>query len=576
MLKEAISSPTQEFIESIRQSIEERIDSNASTVETGREFLRWVVTKLFDASEDDFDLHYTDGKNDHGIDFWIPDPSDEGEGGVIQLFQVKYGKSHKPESIYKFGDDIKKFFKMNPNNVERDGLKDVLREKIEKKLEPELIYVTDNNVDNPEKFKGIKVYGLEQIEEKLWDDLFGKPKGQVAKLKLEKCMAYDHSIMGAVSLQELSRFVRKNKSYIFESNIRKFLGSKKTKVNKLLQETINKNPEDVYKYNNGITLVAKKFKDLGNYEIELHEPQIVNGAQTANTIATELQFYDNRIGSVPITILQEDSKDMKDKITRFRNSQNAVKGKDLISLEATHENIHGQLSNIGYYYEHQAGGWLSLPDKEKKKFTGNEIYNKYLLKENKLDVKIDAKDAIQTMVAGITQEPTKPYGSVARYMPGGANYADVFNNDLKEDWRFFLYPYLVKCYCVNKFKYGKQDPDLPELKYARLLFVTAYFRILSQFIIQKDFDKIKKEPKILEPYFKNFEANSRLLAFTHEMIKHYVAAARLFIEDHKEKITTLHNFFARYAWDESLQKNFVHHVTVYKDEIKKIKESFKK
>ena len=145
-------------------------------------------------------------------------------------------------------------------------------------------------------------------------------------------------------------------------------------------------------------------------------------------------------------------------------------------------------------------------------------------------------------------------------MPSGANYADVFNSELKEDWRLFLYPNLVKCYCVNNFKYGKQNPYLPELKYARLFFVTAYFRfrILRQFIIQKDFGKIRKDSKILEPYFRDFETNERLMKFTHEMIKHYVATARQFIEDHKEKVTTLHNFFARYACDESLQKNFIH------------------
>lgn len=575
MLKEENIGPTDEFITSVRKSLEESVDPNVSTVEKGKQFLKWVVVRLFNASEDDFDQHYTDGKDDHGIDFWIPDPSDDEEGGVIQIFQCKYGSSHKPESVYRFRDDVMQFFKMNPYKIERDALKDVIREKTQRKLEPELIYVTNEDVKDPDKLKDVKVYGFQQIVDKLWEDIFGKPKGQIAKLKLEKFMVYDHGIIGVASLTELAKFVRRNRSYILESNIRKFLGSTKTKVNKQLQKTINENPEDFFKYNNGITMVATKFKELKDNEIELVEPQIVNGAQTARTIAQELEMFDKRVGSVPITILEEASREVRNKITRWRNSQNAVKGKDLISLEDTHQNIHAQLTNIGYYYEYQAGGWLSLSDKEKIKFKGHPIYNNYLKNDSKpVNPIIDAKDSIQAMVAGITQNPTKPYGSVARYMPGGANYPEVFNSDLTEDWRLFLYPYLVKYYCWNKFNYGKQNADRPEMKYARLLFVTAYFNILSKFIIEKDLEKIKKEPELLEHYFKDYDTNVRLLEFTHEMLQHYFAAAYRFHEDHKE--ITWHNFFSKHAWDEPFQKDFMHYVLVNKTKLKEIKNSFKK
>jgi len=572
LLQQERQGSTKEFTDSVRKSINEQVNPNADSVTKGKQFLRWAVTKLFNASEDDFDQHYTDGKDDHGIDFWIPDPSDEKEGGIIQLFQLKYGESHKPEKIGKFQDDIDDFFKMKLQNVEREALKDVMREKIQRKLELELIYVTDQEIEDPDKYKDVKVYGFQQIVEKLWEDIFGKPKGQVTKLKLEDYMPYNHCIIGVASLVDVGKFVRRNKSYIFESNIRKFLGSRKTKVNKQLQKTINEDPENFFKYNNGITMVSTKFKELGEKEIELVEPQIVNGAQTAKTIAQEIEIFDEVKGSVPITIIQEETREVKNKITRWRNSQNAVKGKDLISLEDTHQNLHAQFTTVGYYYEHQAGGWLSLSDNEKKRFTGHPIYNKYL-EENNVTV-IGAKDAIQAMVAGIMQEPTKPYGSVARYMPGGANYHEVFNNDLTEDWRLFLYPYLVKVYCWKKFNYGKQIADRPEMKYARLLFVTAYFRILSKFLIEKDFDKITKNPELLEPYFKDFDTNARLLQFTDEMLQHYFANAYAFQEEHKD--ITWHNFFSRYAWDEPLQKDFMHYVVVNKPKLKEIKNDFKK
>ena len=232
---------------------------------------------------------------------------------------------------------------------------------------------------------------------------------------------------------------------------------------------------------------------------------------------------------------------------------------------------------MGYYYEHKAGGWLAVLPKEKDKFQGDPSYNKYLVEEidKPIDVRMDAKDSVQAMVAGIYQEPTKPYGSVARYMPGGTNYSDIFNDKLEENWRLFFYPYLVRRYCNIKFNYGKQNADMPEMKYATLLFVAAYFLILSKYVIEKDFEYIRKNPKIMEPYFKDFETNSQLLEFTHEMIRSYVANVRQYMEEHKE-ITTLHNFFSNAAWNQSFQKSFNHHVVVNKENLKKITTDFKK
>lgn len=575
MLKEEFK-PSQEFQNSILQSIEESIPPDASPVEKGNQFLKWIVKKLFDVSDDDFQLHHTDKGHDHGIDFWMPDPSEE-EGGFIQIFQMKYGKSHKDGEIKNFQHKVEEFFKMDPNKIERDELKDIISEKIENNLEPELIYITNNEVSEPEKYLPVKVYGIRQIVEKLWDDIFGKPRGQISILPFESFCEYDHSILGVVSLQNFRKFVGANKSYIFESNVRKYLGEKKRGVNQLLQKTIDEFPEDFFKYNNGITIVVTKFEKQNNTEIKLTEAQIVNGAQTASTILNKVKPFDVRKGSVSVTIIQEDVQLERNKITRYRNSQNAIQGKDLISLERDHQDVHAQLKAMGYYYEYQAGGWIGISESERKTFEGNPSYDMYLKEDEKPVMHvIEVKDAIQAMVAGIWQEPTKPYGSVGRYMPGGTQYKHVFKVDFKAKWQLFFYPYLVLKYCVNNFKYGKKAAELPELKYARLLFVTAYFLILSKYVMKKDIEKIKEDPTLLENYFKNFEANSMLLKFTHERIKNYVGNARDWIEEKPpEDKPTLHNFFSRSAWDEQLQRSFKNHVEVNKPKLQEIINKFK-
>ena len=568
MLQRDTEIPSSGFIKSVRESIEEEVSRGSSSVEKGNLFLKWVVTRLFDVSEDEIVNQITDGKDDMGIDAWVKVDDESGESGVIQLFQVKYGKSHQEQEILKFKENVRQFLKMDTREIPRRDMQDLQIIIKQENLEEELYYVTDQEVDFKNTSK-LKVYGFDQIIRKLWDDITGLPKDKIEKIMLEQVMEYDHSIIGVMSLNELANFVDRTGSYIFESNIRKFL-QHKTKVNKALRKTLESDPKSVFYYNNGVTIVVKSFK-LKNNEIELFEPQIVNGAQTSSTIADVLRTNPNAKGRIQVTIITETSQATREDITRFRNSQNAVKGKDLISLKIFHTRIRGALKQFGYYYEQQAGGWLNMSKDEKAHYAGHVIYNKYLPDTH--DKKIVAKDAIQAMVAGIFQEPAKPYSSIARYMPDGKNYDEVFNNKLTEDYRLLLYPYLVKCYGEKEFGYGDVNAEPEQRRYARLLFVTAYFKILMYYIIKKEIDEIKKDPTLLEPYFKDFETNKKLLKFTDDVLKYYFSRSRSYLE--QNKVPTWHNFFSRHVWNETLQTDFKSFVVDSKSELRDIQKSFR-
>ena len=68
-------------------------------------FLHWVLTRVFEATEDDAADAIVDGANDLGIDAYLPvDFSDN----TIRLFQSKYGTSHSLEAIAKFKEDAKR------------------------------------------------------------------------------------------------------------------------------------------------------------------------------------------------------------------------------------------------------------------------------------------------------------------------------------------------------------------------------------------------------------------------------------------------------------------------------------
>jgi len=568
LLKEQEAGSKSHFADTVKQSIDEEVTKAQSSKEKGDRFVEWVITRLLDASADEIRNQITDGKDDEGIDAWIKPEIESENGGVIQLIQCKYGESHDDSKILKFQDDVDKFLQTRVEDIPRQDMKQLHQMIIKENLESELYYITDQKTDFKTQTSKFNIFGIEQIVDKLWDEIVSIPKNVKETILLEELLPYKDTIVGVIQLSELRKFVHKTKSYIYESNIRKYL--QRTKINKALKTTLENEASNVFFFNNGITIVTKNFEINGN-EVKLEEPQIVNGAQTSQTIYEYLPLITDVIGSIQLIIIKENNETTRKDITQFRNSQNAVKGKDLISLQNFHTGIRAQLKNFGYYYEQQAGAWLYMEPSERSSYKGHDDYRNYLPAIG--DNKIQAKDAIQAMVAGIFQNPTQPYSSIASFMPNGRHYPHVFDSKLKEDFRLLLYPYLVKSY-GESLGYGDPKEEPEQKRYARLLFVTAYFKILFEYILKKDMDEIKQNPELMEPIFKDYGNNKRLLNLTDEAVEFYFHKARTYFDDHDE-IVTWHNFFSKHAWDDELKKDFKSFLIDKKVAINDIRNNFK-
>jgi len=545
LLETQYSTPSSNFVESVRQSIENEVSKGATNVEKGHLFLKWVLTKAFHATDDDAENGILDGPNDHGIDAILEIHGSE--MNFFRIFQSKYGTSHSIDAILAFKSKIDDLLKQSPNDLVEGRIRDALINIKNKAWDIETIYVTDKPIDFAEE-DNFQVFGISQIVEKLWNEITEPAEEKQETIELDQYMKHGNTIIGVISLIELAKLVNRTRKYIFESNIRKFLPVK-TKVNKQLRETLIKEPEEVFFYNNGITIVVKDFEELNKKSIKLLEPQIVNGAQTSTTIADIVKGDRNIQGKIQITIIKEDVRTTRNNITRFRNSQNAVKGRDLISLEKFHSSILAQLeTKLGYYYEQQAGSWMAKGEKGQAFYKGHDTFNKYLSSDH--DKRIPANDAIQAMAAAIEQDPAKPYGSVSKYMPGGLEYHKIFSEGhLVDDYRLLLYPYLIKSYCEKEFNYGSKKADMPEKKYARLLYVTTYFQALVDYIIGDEVD-LKKEPKVLDLHFEDFETNEKLLKLTNEMLEEFFDRTLYIRQDEDGRdLMTLHNFFARHVWN---------------------------
>jgi len=82
----------------------------------------------------------------------------------------------------------------------------------------------------------------------------------------------------------LQQVAREHKDSLFNWNIRRFLG-KKDEVNAGLTETLNKQPNHFYYYNNGISALCDSFTfDEKSKKLSIKKLQIVNGAQTLGAL----------------------------------------------------------------------------------------------------------------------------------------------------------------------------------------------------------------------------------------------------------------------------------------------------
>ena len=559
LVQENSNQPLEGFSKNIRDSIKENAECAKNEVEKGHNFLHWVLTRVYEATEDDAADAIVDGANDLGIDAYLPvDFSDN----KIRLFQSKYGTSHSMEAITKFKEDVKRLLKSDVTKM-RPELAHLVTKIRDKNLKVECCYVTDQEVEyeNEEYFE---IIDIEEIIQRLWSRIKKPAAGKKSAIKLEKMLGHENTILGILKLRELTEFISKNRDYVFESNIRQWMQFKTT-VNKGIRETLQNAPDKFFYYNNGITIVVSNFEEIGNNSILLHAPQIVNGAQTSNSIVDRAKRTHNLDGSITVTIIRADDEEDQNNITKYRNSQNSVRGKDLVSLMDFHKSIKSQLQNSGYFYEIQAGSFDSKTKSQQSELKGDVIYNKYLPDNHKKV--IVAKDAIQALVAGIEQRPTESYSSPAQFLPRGSKYDDVFNEKLEDEYRLLLYPYLVKEFAKNTLKYGKRGGHKTK-RYATLFFVAVYFRILHKNILETKGD-FKSDITKLEPIFRSFKLNSRILKLADTVVTKFLEDT--VVDDEMEIANTKHNFFSHHVWNDAMLRVVDKKIIQEEDEIESIK-----
>lgn len=182
--------------------------------------------------------------------------------------------------------------------------------------------------------------------------------------------------LAAVPGELLAKLYRQHGSRLLEGNVRSFL-TIRGKINKGIRETVTQEPGHFLAYNNGISATASGVQYRGGSLTSITDLQIVNGGQTtaslfyATQASKELSLDNVFVQMKLVVVTPEDAADMVPRISRYANSQNAVREDDFFSNSPFHvrmEELSKKVlapakSGLNYqtkwYYERTRGQYLN-------------------------------------------------------------------------------------------------------------------------------------------------------------------------------------------------------------------------
>lgn len=325
----------------------------------------------------DIESSITNGPNDGGIDFVYYDD----EEPKVVLGQCKYTENMKLNDIIselnKMSSTVENFKKANTGTYNKK-LKTNLQNALDRLPDESAgnveycIFTTSdiNQNDVTNKLHAehnlyskdmVSVYGVSEINSQI-KELIERAK-TVNEYKIEidhphNVLQYEtdnvSGIMVNMSSESLVRMYDKFKDEgLFDLNIRKYI--KNRTVDEGIKETLDKERDNFWFYNNGLTIACSEYVLDGN-KVKLYDFSIVNGGQTTNRIGNYKGSNNDKF-YLPCKIISIKNDDQKlySKIAEATNSQKPINPRDLKSNSPEMKMLQRWLGKEGVYLEIKRG-----------------------------------------------------------------------------------------------------------------------------------------------------------------------------------------------------------------------------
>jgi hypothetical protein len=251
-------------------------------------------------------------------------------------------------------------------------------------------------------------------------------------LEFSKPNPYEHgtgdtrALVGSVSGRTIAELFDKHGNAILEANVRNYLGN--VEINQEIERTAS-DPTIASRFwffNNGISLVCAQYSfrsQADTSRVRLVNAQIVNGCQTVHSLWHAFKNGTLRDDvEVLVRIIEQPDPEFVPLVTRYNNSQNAVRSADLVGRDPIQIRLKSELDALGYYYETRRGDWRQyFADRDERIAKFGPHYSERVIR---------LKQAAQACAAFYLQQPVIAKNNTALLTTPKAQeglYEDVFD-----------------------------------------------------------------------------------------------------------------------------------------------------
>ncbi|MGX9717100.1 AIPR family protein [Janthinobacterium lividum] len=345
-----------------------------------RAFSAFALHKLLDISPQAAATSVVDDFNDKGIDAIHYDTTSE----TLYLLQTKLKESEqfKQEDALPFCEGIRLLLKQdfgvfNKNVSDR---KAEIEEALDACSHIKLIVpytgegisktagdalqslLDDEDLDEERLHKQVAYYTATEITRDLLAEQSYKPvHTSIALQKHAKIESPRSTYYGVARLSDLVALHQTHGKALYERNIRYFLGSSKSDVNRAIKNTLHDAPGDFFYLNNGITavcdLIEPKATNNGTKKFKVRGLSIINGAQTVASAAEFVRQHPDKSiedARVMLTLIKAPADGPFGKrVTKARNHQNPVQTTNFASLDENQERLRQEIVYLGFDYHYR-------------------------------------------------------------------------------------------------------------------------------------------------------------------------------------------------------------------------------
>jgi hypothetical protein len=358
-----------------------QIKSNEGFSPTSIDKIYWFIDDLLDLSRRKADYHST--YHDDLI-------------ALMRLFKDKFGLvvGETPLLEIQFVYVIKK--DVEPNE---DCLKSA--NKVEQRCK---YYFNQAQVD----FKFANATGV-------WMQVQSRPPKKKTLKWASQSMETEEGHIGLVKLTDFYNFIatsdEKIEERFFDSNVRGYWPS--SNINRGIAETLKEpSSPEFWLLNNGVTILTDNIGLSSKFlEIEIHDPQIVNGLQTSRQIFNHFNTGGNsgETRRVLVRVIKTTDTKTRDEVIRCTNSQNEMPQEALRATDAIHRQIEQSFHTKKLYYDRRKGHYRDQ---------GKPV-----------DRIVSVVEVLQAMLSIVLQRPDEARGRPRDYVKNDAKYKTVFGEN---------------------------------------------------------------------------------------------------------------------------------------------------